>query len=254
MSTKPGTPRASWRLAQAAAQIRRDLPLAVLDAALVGGGYLGVLVLRFEGAVPSEWWRPFGRFLPVAVLVHLVVNWVCGLYAQIWRHAGVKEARRVLLAGLVSTSVLGVLYLYSGRRVPLSLVVLGGAITTMLVGGLRFQSRLLAFRNGHDRRTATRVVVVGAGQSGAAIVREMLLRPEHGLAPVAVLDDDPRKQGRSLSGVPIIGGVDDLPASVTERHAEQALLAIPSADGELVRRVANAADAVGLTLKVLPSV
>ncbi|MDP8970522.1 MAG: polysaccharide biosynthesis protein, partial [Actinomycetota bacterium] len=256
MSEQAAAAKTPLRLAQAAAQIRSDLPLAVLDAALVAGGYVGVLFLRFidDGVVPAQWWRPFGLFLPVAVVVHLALNWLFGLYGQMWRHAGVQEARRVLLAGLTATIGLGLGFVVGDRKLPASVVLLGGAIVTMLVGGLRFQSRLLAFRRGGDRRLAVRVVVIGAGSSGAAIVREMALRPEHGLVPVAVLDDDPRKQGRSLSGVPIIGGVDRLQDAVAVWRAEQALLAIPSADGELVRRVANAADSVGLTLKVLPSV
>ncbi len=241
------------RLAPVAARMPPDLPLVVLDAALVTAAYAAVTVLRFEGAVPSDWFAGLRRFLPAAVIVHLAVNWMFGLYGQMWRHAGVHEARRVLLAGTTSGLLLGLLFLARGRTVPASVVLLGAAIAMMGVAGLRFQSRLFAFHRGTGRQ-GVRVVVVGAGESGAAIVRDMLRSPGTGLVPVAALDDDPRKHGRRLAGVPVIGGLDRLPDAVARHGAEQALLAIPSADGEVVRTIAMAADAVGLPLKVLPSV
>ena len=122
-----------------------------------------------------------------------------------------------------------------------------------LVGALRFQSRPFAFRRGFDRQ-ATRVIVIGAGESGAAIVRDMLRTHDGALRPVAVLDDDPRKHNRALAGVPIVGDLSLLAATARRFAADQALLAIPSADGEVVRRVANLADQTRLPLKTLPSV
>jgi FlaA1/EpsC-like NDP-sugar epimerase len=98
------------------------------------------------------------------------------------------------------------------------------------------------------------VLIVGAGESGGAILREIERKPDVGIHPVGMLDDDPRKLGRWVANVPIVGTVDDL-AEVGERlDVDQVLLAIPSADSALVRRVADATAALGVPLKVLPSV
>jgi FlaA1/EpsC-like NDP-sugar epimerase len=83
----------SLRLAKAAARFRLDLSFAALDAVLVTCAYLLVLILRFDGTVPPEWWQGFKVFLPVAVVVHLMCNRVMGLYGRVWQHAGVDEAR-----------------------------------------------------------------------------------------------------------------------------------------------------------------
>jgi FlaA1/EpsC-like NDP-sugar epimerase len=249
-----GLSRVGTRLASASSKVRSDLPLATLDVVLIAAAYSAILFLRFDGSVPSSWLIAFTAFLPIALGAHLAMNWVWGLYGQMWRHASVEEARRVALAGASAAIVLSLLFLLGERRMPLSVVLLGAVLATALVGGLRFQSRLFAFQRDFGDRQAVRVAVIGAGESGATIVREMRRHPEAGLAPVVVLDDDARKQGLSLSGIPIIGGVESLPDAVNRYRAEQALLAIPSADGQAVRRIANAADAVGLTLKVLPSV
>lgn len=245
------TPR-MVRVAQVVARIRSDVPLAVLDVALVVAAYVGVLLLRFDGDVPAVWWQRLQLFLPASIGVHLLAHWLCGLYGQMWRHASVQEARRVVLAGAGSGVTLAVLFLLARRLMPLSVVVLGAVVATMLVGALRFQSRLFAFRRGSPH--ATRVVILGAGKAGAAIVRELRRVSDADLLPVAFLDDDPRKQGRRLLGIRVIGGLDALAETVERHHAEQALLAMPSADSELVRRVANAADGAGITLKVLPPV
>jgi FlaA1/EpsC-like NDP-sugar epimerase len=236
----------------AAARVRCGLPLLVLDAVLVSFGYLIVLMVRFSGVVPLVVWRDFWRYLPFALAMQLCAHAVWGLYGQMWRHAGVKEAGHVVLAS-VTAGTLGVVWFLSDRHtIPATVIFLGPAIATMLVGGLRFHSRLFVFRRVTSRQ-ATRVLVIGAGESGAAILRD-LRAPDSGLIPVAVLDDDPRKHHLCLCGVPIIGGIDQLPVAVERFRAERALLAIPSADSELIRRVASAADAVELPVMVVPSV
>ncbi len=246
---------ATVRLARLATRLRGDLPLALLDTALIAAAYVAGLLLRFDGAVPSKWWLALRLYLPVAIGVHLAWNAVFGLYGQMWRHASVHEARRVLSAGLCSTAVLGILFLPGiPRRMPISVVVVGGVAAMMLLGAQRFHSRLFAFRHAKGRM-ATRVVVIGAGDSGAALVRDMCRSSsDSDLRPVAILDDDPAKRGRRISGVPVIGGIEQMPMAVARRGAEMALLAIASADGALVRRVANIADSEGVPLKVLPTV
>src|SRR5687768_4595 len=79
-------------------RLKRDVPLLVLDAAIVCIAYLITLVIRFEGAVPSIYWGNFLPFVGVAVVLHLIPNAVFGLYGQMWRYASIHEARRVILA------------------------------------------------------------------------------------------------------------------------------------------------------------
>lgn len=242
------------RAAAAITQLRSDVPLALLDAALVASVYLAVMVFRFDGEIPPSFWQSTRPFLLTAVVVHLGANRLWGLYRHMWRHASVDEARHILLAGATASAVLALWFLPGRRDVPISVVVVGGLLVTALLGTLRFQSRLFAVRRGTTAPTSTRVVVVGAGEAGGVIVREMVRAPRHGLVPVALVDDDPRTHGRSVAGVDVVGGIDELSRAVADRKAVQAVLAIPSADSTLVRRVARAADRAGVTLRVLPSI
>src|SRR5687767_4914847 len=103
-------PRAGLRFASAASQVRSDVSLAVLDAVLIAAAYVAVLILRLDGVVAERWWLSLRLFLPVAAGIHLASNWVWGLYGQMWRHASILEARRIVLAGASSTLALGLFF------------------------------------------------------------------------------------------------------------------------------------------------
>jgi FlaA1/EpsC-like NDP-sugar epimerase len=243
------------QLATAAARVRGDLPLAVLDAVLVVAALGGVLTLRYDGAVPTTAWARFETVAPVALGVTVIVNWLWGLYGQIWRHASVHEARRIALAGGTVMATLTTAMAVGPRLLPLSVVILGSGLYTMLAGAVRFQSRLFALnRRNEDEQHGLRVAVLGAGESGAMLVRDMLRTPKAGLAPVAMLDDDPHKQGRSIMGVRVVGPLADLPRIVAEHGVHQVVLAIAGPAGSLVRRAAALADEAGVPLRVLPGV
>jgi FlaA1/EpsC-like NDP-sugar epimerase len=243
------------RISQAVVRVRASVPLLPLDVLLAAAAYSLVLLLRFNGAVPSRYWHAFRLFLPVAIVVHIAANWFAGLYGQVWRYASIAEARRVLAAGFGSGVVLFVVSFASSEPMPRSLIILGALVVTYFLGGLRFQSRLFAFNRAMVRSdSGLRVAIVGAGKAAASIVREMLDHPQEGLLPVLVVDDDRRKHGLSLLGVPVISGTDGLAAAVKRFDAQQVVLAVTAADRALVERVAAQAEIAGVPLKVLPGV
>ncbi len=239
------------------ARVRSDLPLVALDLLVVVGAYLGTLVLRFEGAVKPTYWHTFWLFLPAIALVHLLCNYLLGLYGQMWRYASVQEARRVVLSGLLAGATILVLVelASSGLRViPVSVAVFGSTLSFVGFGAIRFQSRLFAFRRRVEHDEPARVLVVGAGEAGSMVVRDILRNPEAGLIPVGYVDDDPRKIGLSLHGIRVQGSIASIPAVVKRTEADQVLLAIPSVTSDVVRDIAALCEGVGVTLRVLPTV
>ena len=238
-------------------RVRRDVPLALLDALIVVPAYLIPLVLRFNGGVPSDRWRDFWVILPGVVLIHLLCNYALGLYGQMWRYASVQEARRLLLSGFASlVLVLGfATFIGRGNRLlPLSVVALGSASAVMGFGAIRFQSRLFAFRRRSADLHRTRVLLMGIGDAGAQVFSDILRNPELGLRVVGLLDDDPRHLGRALHGVTVLGGSDMIPTLARKLEADQLLLAIPTATSDQIRDVATRCEEANLSLRVLPSV
>ncbi|MEO7836784.1 MAG: nucleoside-diphosphate sugar epimerase/dehydratase [Acidimicrobiales bacterium] len=240
-------------VARAASRVRADLPLVALDASLTMGCYFAALVLRFDGAVPPGYWGRFPALVALALVAHIGANWFFGLYRQMWRHASVAEARCVIAAGATATVGVWVASALTVRQ-PVSVLVLGGGAAIMFSGAVRFQSRLFAFQRREDETAGLRVVVVGAGKSGAMIVREMRHNPGAGMVPVAVLDDDERCHGRSLAGVAVLGPIDALVEVVARLGAHQVVLAIPDAGPELVDKVARLAEQAEVAVKLVPPV
>lgn len=251
-----GTERTGWpdRIVRL---IRRNAPLALLDVAVVCFAYLGPLVLRFDGAVPHRYWVQFWWFFPVVACLHLAANYGFGLYGQMWRYASVQEARRIVLAGVSAGLLVVGTSAYLGGRLrllPISVVILGATLSFIGFGALRFQNRLFAFRRRSAMATRTRVLLVGAGDAGEMILRDIMRNDSVGLEPVALVDDDPRKVGLFLHGVQVLGTRASIPSLVAGLRIDQVLLAIPSATGDVVRHIATLCEEANVTLRVLPSV
>jgi FlaA1/EpsC-like NDP-sugar epimerase len=242
-------------------RLRRDLPLALLDMALVFPAYMAPLALRFDGRIPARYWHNFWIFVPLAACLHLLANHLFGLYGQMWRYASVQEARRLVFAGLAAFAPIviggGILEFGGSRPVPLSTVVFGNVLSLLGFGAIRFQSRLFGFRrraveSGDAHRT--KVLLMGAGDAGEMVLKDILAHPSMGLDPVGIVDDDHRKLGRNLHGVRILGGRTAIPALASRLEADELLLAIPSATSEVVRDVATLCEQGNIHLRVLPSV
>ena len=235
--------------------MRRDVPLAVLDLAAVFACYFVPLVLRFGGAVPERYWQGFWSFGALAVLVHLLFNYLFGLYGQIWRYASVQEARRVLLAGGLAVGVIVLAdAIPEAHPLPLSVVMLGGLLTVGAFGVVRFQARLFGFRRREVEEEPRRVLVMGAGDAGVQVVADVIAHPSTGLDPVGLIDDDMRKVGRSVRGVKVLGGRSTIPGLVPRLGVDEILLAIPSATSDTIREVAALCEESNVRLRVLPSV
>jgi FlaA1/EpsC-like NDP-sugar epimerase len=238
------------------ALVRRDVALVILDICIVAAAYLAALVLRFNGTVPRLYWANFRWFVVVAATVHLLSNYLFGLYGQMWRYASVREARQVVLSGFFSGVVLtATAWLLSDRRfVPISVVVLGSGASLMGFGGIRFQSRLFGFRRRSAETRPSRVLLIGAGDAGSMVLKDLLHNRSLGLVPVGIVDDDPRKARLSLHGVPVLGRHTAIPSLVPRLRVDQVLLAIPSATSDLVRDVAGLCEQANVALRVLPSI
>src|SRR3712207_2023024 len=214
----------------------------VLDLAVVFTAYFVPLVLRFGGEVPDRYWNAFWRFGAMACILHLLVNYLFGLYGQMWRFASILEARRVVLSGAVAAPVVVAANVFLGPGstylLPTLAVAVGLLLTVIGFGALRFQARLFGLRRREVADRLRRVLIVGGGRSGASVVEDLLEHPELGLDPAGVIDDDRRTWGASLRGVRIYGGRSSIQSGIRRFDVDEGLLAIPSVKRDVVRDVA----------------
>lgn len=234
----------------------RHLVQALIDS----GAWLVALVaatwMRYEFDTGD---LPFGAllsFAPMAAGAQVFAGVVAGLYLGRWRFGSFDEAAALARATLVATAVLFVVNvaITDEQVLPRSVVLAGGALALLVMGTARWVWRAaMERRRRPSPDTAERLVVFGAGEAGAQIVRSLLRDPDSPFVPVAVLDDDPAKRNLRLDGVPVMGGIERVGTVASAKGADALLIAIPSADGAVVRRIAGSAADAGLRVKVLPS-
>jgi FlaA1/EpsC-like NDP-sugar epimerase len=248
-----GERQGTWsaRVARSASRLKGDIPLVLLDIVICTGVYLLLIATRFDFNLPAHYWNEIRVFLPVACVISVGANAAFGAYGRTWRHASIDEALRLVAAGAVTGIILVASFVWGKDRIPLSVLIAGPFITTFLFGMVRFQSRLFAYKRNHFKGGGVRVAVVGAGQAAAAAIREMQQSPSLGLVPELIVDDDPSLRWRTIHGVPIVGGIEDLPDAIVDNAINQILLAITGAPAELAERVAEIADEADLPVRVL---
>ena len=240
---------------------RHRLWQAVVDSGLVALAWILAFNIRFDYGVPPRY-QPFLDFGVILVVVGLTIfTFVAfGLYDHWWRYVSIRDIWRSLLAVTVA-SVVAVTALYfwnpvPGFRLPRGIIVIDWLILLGLVAGTRLAARTIFERPGR-RRLVSRgrdVLVVGAGDAGQLILREMLKNPNLGYSPTGLVDDDPRKKNLRLHGVRVLGTTDDLAHLLRDNRPDEVIIAIPSAAGETRQRIVNECRDVGVPVKTLPAV
>jgi FlaA1/EpsC-like NDP-sugar epimerase len=247
----------SHRIPVLASRVRAQILFMVLDAACVLAGYSAAEVFYWRNVAPTAYGWHFDLFVLILMIATLICNQIYGLYGRMWRHAGLEEARQIILSSATVAAILLVLstaiQLAGYQVVHPAVVGVGLILATLGMGLVRFQSRIFAWQRG-ARGSGLRVAIVGSRDAAASAVREMIRHPDAGLIPVAVFDDDTSVHGMSLVGVPIVGSIRDIPAATSRYNLQEVLLAIPNASPEMIADVLLTTEAAGITMKVLPTV
>jgi FlaA1/EpsC-like NDP-sugar epimerase len=233
----------------------------VADAGLVAAAWYVAFHVRFDKGVPARYDEFLGLDVFVAVVaVKMVVFVAFGLYQHWWRYVSIRDMWRTFLAVIAaSTAAVLVLYLWNpvnGWRLPRGIVVIDLIFVLALVTGVRLLVRTLIERPGRRSLVARgkEVLIVGAGDAGQLVVREMLKSRRLGYEPMALVDDDPRKKNMRLHGIRVLGTTADLPRLLADEKPDEVIIAIPSAPGDVRQRVVNACRDAGVPVKTLPGV
>jgi FlaA1/EpsC-like NDP-sugar epimerase len=238
---------------------RHRLWQMAVDAVLVGVAWWATFSLLFQGHRPvyERFWE---ETIAAVILIKAAVFLFSGSYNKWWRYMSLRDmqalVRSVLLA---SAAVYLVFFLYhpvADRREPERVLLLDLILTLMLVGGARLLTRSLVERPrpGSFVPSGREVLVVGAGDAGGLLLREMLKNRAAGYHPVGLVDDDPRKANMRLHGVRVLGTTADLKRILREQKPDEVHIAMPAAAGDARNRVVHACRDEGIPVKTLPSV
>ncbi len=197
------------------------------------------------------------RVLPMVSVVQAVTGYIVGIYRRRWRYGSFDEVKGLILSALITTIILWVIRFFdtSVDAFPRSAIVAGGILGLFFTAASRYSWRLIREQlRRPSAQNSTKLIIYGAGEGGIQIVNTMLRNPNSQYLPVAFLDDNPKTHRLRISGVPVLGGRNEI-AKVTQRTgASTLLIAIPSADSIVVNEIVEIARESKLNVKILPVV
>ena len=234
----------------------RSLVVIGAQLTLIAVANLTAFALRFDGDIPQQYWLVMWKYLPAVLLIFGSGLWVFGIQSGLWRYVGLHDLGRILWASLAGSVLFyAVTHLLLGNTAyPRSVIILTGLLSGLYLAGIRLAVRWFREWLHIIGPTARRVLIVGAGNAGELLVRDMLSDPEYNSRPVAFVDDDPVKQKMKIHGIPVLGTTADIQAVADRVRAHEIIVAIPSASTHLKQKILAGSEGTTAPIKILPSV
>ncbi len=235
----------------------RKTILILTDVILVNLALYIALLLRFDGKIMPQYLIIFKETFLIITIIKIAVYGVLGLYKSLWSYAGIDELIQVFFA-TAAESILCYFYgQYFHVRLPRSVYLMAWFITFIFIGGSRLSFRILRRLNSYvknDTASMTRVMIIGAGEAGSMVIKEMQKHGELNSIPVAVIDDDKTKHKSKIHGVTVVGGRDRIKTAVANKNVEEIIIALPSIPKSELRKIVDICKSTKCKLKILPGV
>lgn len=213
------------------------------------------LFIRFEGTVESKYYMLLIKHIPAIIAIRLGTFYVCGLYKRLWRYASINEL--IVIGGAVTmSSAIITFYLYIvNSGIPKSIHVLSWVFVVALVGASRLAIRVYHYllrKTDFENTNIAKVLIVGAGDAGATIAREMNNRYYDSKKLVGFIDDSPYKMDKLLFGERVLGTCGAIHSIVQQYQVDEIIIAMPSVEGAIVRNIIKDCKQTKCKLKTLP--
>ncbi len=242
--------------------ILRALVITLLDVFFVYVAFFCALLLRFDfsfSGIPEIYFNGYLMLMPIWCVIVVVVFYIARLYHSIWSFVSINEALRVILSYLAIGPLFVVSSLAVGCRMPISFYMAGtfGCVVFHIFNRFSYRLfRLLSGRGrlplGNGRANDNRVMIIGAGDAGAMLVKDLLNSTRTTMVPVCFIDENKNKHGRSLYNVPIVGGSADLITKAAEYNVDTIIFAIPTASAADRKKYLDIAKETGCKLRTIP--
>jgi len=238
----------------------RSNAFVAFDLLLINISLILAYLLRFDfryRSIPESFSEHILKLALIATVVKIITFLAFKLYNSLWKYAGIYEMGLIVGAAFVSNSIMISYAFLSKTPVPRSIFLICTLTDIFLIASVRFAYRI--FRRvvkGEIMRIkdSKRVLIFGAGEAGAIIVKEMKMHPELKSTPVAIIDDDIFKQGKKINGVPIVGQRKDIVKVVEKKQIDEIIIATPSASKKDINEIFAECSKTQCKVKILPSV
>lgn len=220
------------------------------------------LYLHFDFAPAVEYVDIMVSGLPVFIIIGCLSNYAYRLYNRIWKYAGVSELLAIVASCFTTVALSHVYINYQGIEIFSSIYIIAGSLLLIFVGGSRLALRVATYINSlprfrhkfDDYNDLRNVLIIGAGDAGAVIARELQRYHTEGRKVVGFIDDAPAKQNQEMFGVKVLGGRFSIKENVIANNVDEIIIALPSVKGEEVRKIVDICKQTDCKLKILPGI
>lgn len=241
-------------------RLRNRIILFAIDAFLINFAVIFALFVRFEGHFNDQFIHYFNRYMSAFIIItviKLLVFYYFKLYGSIWRYASIAELMRVVGASIAGNALMISILFLMGLNLPRSVYLIVLLLDMAFIGGIRLGLRSINHyfhSEKTDKKTQKRIMIVGGGDAGAMVIKELRNHQSLLSKPVVIVDDDKRKHGQSVNGIPIAGGRDRIPDIAEKYRIDEIIIAIPSATKKDISDIVNICKETGAKLKILPGI
>jgi FlaA1/EpsC-like NDP-sugar epimerase len=244
------------RLAMAKYQLdskTRRFAKIVIDLGLIAVSYYAAFWLRFDGQIDAEILALLESSLPMVLTVFGLILMSSGIYKSMWRYSSVRDLVAIVLGNTIGIIVIWVGFLiFSPHLVPRSILLIFWFLIVFMLGGVRLLYTVFMIYWPHFNEPYKRVLIVGAGDSGEMIVRQILHDHELLYKPVGFVDDAIGLRGDRIHQIPVLGDLNSIPHIVKEKKVAEIIIAIPSATAPQMRRAVKLCEEAGVPFRTLP--
>ena len=224
--------------------------------AVVCSNFLSLL-LRYEfqlDTIPEYFMNAVWLHLPISILITLAIFYIFRLYHSLWAYAGVNEMQNILVASFSSAALQGVTLLLFDRSVPKSYYFFNAFLLVGFTVTSRFAYRFAreARRKKHNKNNSISVMIVGAGDAGNTIIKEINSSYFSTMRIRCIIDDNPQKWGRYIQGIKVVGGRDKIVENASLHEIDEIIIAIPSAGRRTIKEIVEIAQQTNCKLRTLP--
>jgi len=245
--------------------------MLLIDALLLGLSWYGSYFLRFNFTIPKHSIEQAVGFLPVVIIIKMIIFNFFNLYKGMWRYTSLKDLSNIIKASVFSTLVVFAAILFSHKFdwFSRSIIIIDCILTIVLISSFRiflrlyfemnmngeskqrFFSKLLGWEK--KEKGIKRLLIIGAGNSGEKLHREIRDNVRLKCRIIAYLDDDYAKHGKKIHGVPVAGLINELDSVVMQSNIQEILIAVPSATSDQMRTIVGQCEKTEISFKTLPS-
>lgn len=235
----------------------RIVSLMLLDVFLINIAYIVSFWLRFEGNIINDFFNVYQSHFFVYTIIKILTFAYFKIYRSLWRYASVDELLQIFYGAFLGNILVLSYSFIIGAHLPRSIYIMTGMIDVLLIGGSRFSYRAIRrIKNGEllYKNKAKKIMIIGAGDAGATVIKEYKNNTNLNSYVVALIDDSKEKYGRRIHGVPVVGNRDDIIEVSKKYSVDEIIISIPSANKGDIREITKICSQTDCILKTLPGI